>query len=826
MYFPKQIRIFTEFYSYLTNHIIMSLRKITISAIASIATTVFCFAQNPVWLETDSAEAINSRINRDFPYTVSEIKQKIDFLDNKTIDKYIKKGYIETKKLGGKKMVHRKAASNVKLLAPELSGFNGRGADAGAEDMKLVSDIVYNSNGDGSLSQGQRITYKFTIDVPTVDAIKGDTLKVWIPVPVLSDRQKNVRILSTYPNDYVLSTLDRSVHNTAYFVQPVGEKNTHFECVVQYDVYAQYFSPHYILNNLKPYDKNSELYKKYTAFEAPHIVKLKEFAQNIVGNEKNPYRCSELIFDYISKTYPWAGALEYSTIPCIPEYVIKSGHGDCGQVALLYISLMRSLGIPARWESGWMLHPGQVNLHDWAEVYFEGIGWVPVDASFGRYTSSEDNEVRHFYSTGLDQWRLAANKGVCGKFFPAKKYVRSETVDSQVGEVECSKGNLFYPGWNQNFEILSIEPVSGNQDVDPQTIVDEVKETVAPDKRQVVFEITAEKKGNDVILAGNTSEETAKDAVIAAFARRGISVIDSINCYPTNKWALVKLSVCCLRTQPKLSAEMATQSIMGQPIRLLEKLPNGWWRAQTPDGYIGYLSSSSIEEKSEERMDAWRKAERVIVTSVNQTDIYRTAKSKSPRDIISDAVLGDILVGRYDPKSEMTLVTLPDGRKGYIATSDIMSFSKWVKQPFDAQKILDTAYSMEGTYYLWGGTSIKACDCSGLAKIGYFSNGIILMRDASQQVHTGKNLGTDWKTFQPGDLLFFGNKETGKITHVAIHDKNGDYVHSSGRVKRNSLNPESPIYGAHSFITAVRIKGCIPSQGITRVEDHPWFFDK
>ena len=804
----------------------MLLRKILFSSMAFMGFATISFAQNPEWLETDSTDAISSRINRDFPYTVSEIKQKIDFLDSKTVDKYIKKGYIETKRINGRKMVHRKAPSNVKLLAPELSGFKGRGADADANDLKLVSDIVYNSNGDGSVSQGQRVKYRFTIDVPTVDAIKGDTLKVWIPVPVLSDRQKNVRIISTYPNDYVLSTLDRSVHNTAYFVQPVGEKNTHFECVVQYDVYAQYFSPHYILGNLKPYDKNSEVYKKYTTFEAPHIVNLAAFARKIVGTETNPYKCSELVYDYISKTYPWAGALEYSTIPCIPEYVIKSGHGDCGQVSLLYISLMRSLGIPARWESGWMLHPGAQNLHDWAEVYFEGVGWVPIDTSFGRFTPSEDNEVRHFYSTGMDQWRLAANKGVCGAFFPNKTYIRSETVDSQMGEVECSKGNLFYPGWNQSLEILSVEKISGNTEVDPQTVVDEVKNEVAPDRRQVVFEIKATKQDNAVLLTGKTSEETAKEAVVAAFARRGMAVIDSIHCYPTDKWALVKLSVCCLRTQPKLSAEMATQSIMGHPIRLLENVGGGWWRAQTPDGYIGYLSSASIEVKSPERMEAWRNAERVIVTSVYQTDIYRTEKSKSPRDIISDAVLGDILVGRYDAKSEKTLVTLPDGRKGYIATSAIAPFSKWVKQSFDAQKILDTAYSMEGTYYLWGGTSIKACDCSGLAKISYLSNGIILMRDASQQVKTGKNIGTDWTTFQPGDLLFFGNKETGRITHVAIHDNNGDYVHSSGRVKRNSLNPESPLYGSHSFITAVRIKGSIPSEGITRVENHPWFFDK
>jgi transglutaminase-like putative cysteine protease len=107
-----------------------------------------------------------------------------------------------------------------------------------------------------------------------------------------------------------------------------------------------------------------------------------------------------------------------------------------------------------------MIHPGEKNLHDWAEVYFEGVGWVPVDVSFGRYGSSTDERVRNFYSTGMDAHRLAANKGVCGDFYPPKKYIRSETVDAQMGEVETSRGNLFYPGWNQHLEIIDIHPVN------------------------------------------------------------------------------------------------------------------------------------------------------------------------------------------------------------------------------------------------------------------------------------------------------------------------------------------------------------------------------
>ena len=144
-----------------------------------------------------------------------------------------------------------------------------------------------------------------------------------------------------------------------------------------------------------------------------------------------------------------------------------------------------------------MLHPGAMNLHDWAEVYFEGVGWVPVDASFGRYTPAGEENLIKFYSTGLDQWRLAANKGVCGEFFPAKTFIRSETVDSQTGEVECSKGNLFYPGWDQELEILSVEDL-GNGIVPPSAIIRGVKQQVAPARRQVIFELKGAKEGDGV----------------------------------------------------------------------------------------------------------------------------------------------------------------------------------------------------------------------------------------------------------------------------------------------------------------------------------------
>lgn len=63
------------------------------------------------------------------------------------------------------------------------------------------------------------------------------------------------------------------------------------------------------------------------------------------------------------------------------------------------------------------------------------------------------------------------------------------------------------------------------------------------------------------------------------------------------------------------------------------------------------------------------------------------------------------------------------------------------------------------------------------------------------------------------------------MTHVAIYDADGNYVHSSGRVKRNSVDPASPDYLTTHFLHAVRIHGNEGSDGITRAADHPWYFN-
>ncbi len=333
--------------------------------------------------------------------------------------------------------------------------------------------------------------------------------------------------------------------------------------------------------------------------------------------------------------------------------------------------------------------------------------------------------------------------------------------------------------------------------------------------------------GGALVVGGILSDSATCSVLRRELQATGIDYTDSLVVMPYDQWALVRLTAASMRTGGRHAAEMATQNVMGTPLRVLAA-DGDWYRVQSPDGYISYIPSSSVVLRTSKEMAQWRRAPRFIVVSPWQVQAFRTADAAGVRDVVTDLVNGcivEIPASVPNVQNGKLEILLPDGRRAFVDAKAMASVSEWAAQDFNADRILDTAYSMEGTPYLWGGTSTKAIDCSGLAKVSYFSNGIILMRDASQQATTGTRIeAKDWRQCRPGDLLFFGNAKTGRVTHVAIYDSKGNYVHSSGRVKRNSVDPDAESYLTTPFLHAVRIAGNEETRGIIRARNHPWYF--
>lgn len=299
-----------------------------------------------------------------------------------------------------------------------------------------------------------KLTLDYTVTLDKNVIPEGELIRCWLPYPRgVQSRQANIKLISIEPKDYILADQDNL--QRSIYVEKITEKDnpTIFKMKLSFDAFSEWYN--ITPDIIKPYNKESDTYKKFTSENLPHIQftnEIKEMSSKIIGNEKNPYLIAKKFFTFIDENYPWASAREYSTIQNIPMYIVKNGHGDCGIKTLLFMTLCRYNGIPAKWQSGWMLHPPEVNLHDWAEIYFEGIGWVPVDQSFGLMKST-DEETKYFFLSGIDSYRFIVNDGISEHFSPEKIFPRSETVDFQRGELEWRGGNIYFDKWNYDMKV-------------------------------------------------------------------------------------------------------------------------------------------------------------------------------------------------------------------------------------------------------------------------------------------------------------------------------------------------------------------------------------
>ena len=403
------------------------------------------------------------RLRKEFPYTQADVKEQLreyfpDITDD-DLKQWENARQLEMRVIDGEKRYFSRSVSNFFRLNEAAGKIreekNGKAYD-GVEDFQhtVIPQWFQKNIEPRTPFAPQRIKVNYTITLDANAVPDGELVKCWLPYPRTgSQRLPKVEFLEASQGDYTIApneTMQRTVYMEKKAVQ---DEETVFQISYLFETAAQWF-------DIKPeevhaYDKNSELYKKYTAERLPHLVvndRVKSLAKSVVGNEKNPVKQVELLYYWMNDNIPWAGALEYSVMSCIPCYVLENKHGDCGMQTFLFLSMARSLGIPCKWQSGWYLLPQTKNLHDWAEVYYEGVGWVPVDPSF-KLIDSDDMRIKEFYLNGLDCYRLVVNDDYACELVPPKKFYRSEPFDFQRGELEWEGGNLYFDTWDYHLDF-------------------------------------------------------------------------------------------------------------------------------------------------------------------------------------------------------------------------------------------------------------------------------------------------------------------------------------------------------------------------------------
>lgn len=291
-----------------------------------------------------------------------------------------------------------------------------------------------------------------------------------------------------------------------------------------------------------------------------------------------------------------------------------------------------------------------------------------------------------------------------------------------------------------------------------------------------------------------------------------------------DSWALVNVAAACLRTEPAHASQLETQASYGTPAKVLDKRGE-WYKLELPDGYKAWMIGTSLIEQTQEQMNQWKKSPRLIVTQSRPAAAYSDSANISDGNIAFDVVIGSIFSGAKTPGAKFTMVTLPDGRYGYIKSDFVDDFAQWSQKKPEIDTIMNTARSMMGVTYLWGGTTPKAIDCSGFTKVCYAAAGMILPRNASQQALIGETLDiSNPDAYRQGDLLFFGTGNGTNVTHVGLYDGFTRFIHASGRVFESSFSPSHPKYLPRKVIGACRILGLDKPKGVTTFATHPWYF--
>lgn len=277
-------------------------------------------------------------------------------------------------------------------------------------------------------------------------------VRVHIPVPCTCKQVQDIKILSSSSQNYILA--DENVPQRTICFEENMIENHPFYVEYEYTNRINYVK----VDSKKVEPIDSFRFANELDEKLPHIQftpYMRSLATKLTEGINNPYLKAKSIYDYITTHIEYSYVRNYLSIENLSEYAALGHKGDCGIQALMFITLCRIVGIPAKWQSGLYTTPYGAGMHDWAQFYIEPYGWLFADCSFGGSAFRDGDESRRqFYFGNLDPFRMPANSDFQEEFIPPKNYLRADPYDNQRGEVEFEEKGLHFNEFKSSYEIL------------------------------------------------------------------------------------------------------------------------------------------------------------------------------------------------------------------------------------------------------------------------------------------------------------------------------------------------------------------------------------
>jgi transglutaminase-like putative cysteine protease len=154
----------------------------------------------------------------------------------------------------------------------------------------------------------------------------------------------------------------------------------------------------------QPHPDQLKAYLSFTALTAPD-PRIHSAALGIAQNASNVNQCIDLAHDWAAQSITYRLGVTGTQTPA--AMALHLGQGVCQDYAHIMLSLLRCLGIPARYVSGHLLGDGAP--HAWVEVLLAPAGvWLAYDPTHHRRTDAKYITV----ATGCDFADVTPTSGV------------------------------------------------------------------------------------------------------------------------------------------------------------------------------------------------------------------------------------------------------------------------------------------------------------------------------------------------------------------------------------------------------------------------------
>lgn len=225
-----------------------------------------------------------------------------------------------------------------------------------------------------------------------------------------------------------------------------------------------------------------------------------------------------------------------------------------------------------------------------------------------------------------------------------------------------------------------------------------------------------------------------------------------------------------VRSQADTTGSVLAQLAHGTKVEVLTAVENGWYQISV-DNTTGYVSGDYLLVDETEAASLPVEAEPVYVQVTTSVLNVRSGPG-TDHDKVGTVRSGQILQA-----------TAENGwykvDNGYVSAEYVKEVdASAASQAGKGQEIANYALQFVGYPYVYGGSSPKGFDCSGLTSYVYSQFGYSINRTASNQLNNG--YAVEKSNLQPGDLVFFRqNGSTKPASHVGVYIGNNQYVHAS-----------------------------------------------